>query len=84
MIKQLIKQNYVICQERGELLGAVWICMVSAFDQGYSFMKQIIKKSRDLAEENQAKAMENKDIYINNLLKEIDQLKETRDDLKVS
>lgn len=84
MIKELIKQNYILCQERGELLGAVWVCMVSAFDQGYRFMKKIIQKSREFAKENLAKLMANKDAYTKNLLTEIEELKAANNNLKVN
>ena len=46
MTKELIKQNYVICQERGELLNITWICMVTAFDEGTNFMKKVLEKSK--------------------------------------
>lgn len=57
--------------------------MVIAFDEGYSFMKKVIEKSREFQNENMARKMADKDKYIEGLLKQVEEAGRDRDSLKV-
>ena len=81
LTKEMIKQNHVICQERGELMNISWLCLVTVFDEGFSFMQNVVEKVREYSKSSQEEKMKERNDYIIKLEKEISDLKKHSDDL---
>lgn len=82
-MKELIKQNYVICQERGELMNITWTCMAIAFDEGQNFMKKVLEKSSFFHEEKTARAMKDKDKYVQKIQHDYELLTKEKNNLEI-